>query len=118
MTLHYKDFFTTVLAIGSVLITYAFATGVKLPVMNGSYRGWASILLVTGLLMCALGSSYAMNEPGAWTTSWATFTLCLVAIATLSALLVIITGNKVLFWIESGSILILWLTTTVRHLFG
>jgi hypothetical protein len=114
MGLTIKDFITTLCAAGVGFVFYAQTQGMKLPVIS-NYRMASLIVLIIGFFMCAFGSRVTYPVSASNPVAWIIGILGFVVLAI--GILGIITGNKVIFGILAGTILFMWLVTTVRHLF-
>ncbi len=112
MALTWKDGATTILALLVIGFSYLMATGYKFPLI-ASYRWATVVLLILGIGMCALGSA----TPNAQ-SSWITMSNVLGALAFILILAGIITGVKMVFVALSGTIILLWIISTLRHLLG
>ncbi len=111
MALSWKDAVTTVLAVGTGLLTYA------------KYQGWQSWLTGPRLGVLVLGAiGIAMCATGAGTIpSGSAWSIILSVMGGLALLLVIaglITGSAFVFYALTADILALWLLATIRHLWG
>ncbi len=112
MALTWKDGATTILALLIIGFSYLIVTGSKFPLISG-YR-WASVvLLILGIGMCALGSAVPTAQSG-----WITFSNVLGSLAIILILAGIMTGSKMVFLMLSGTIVLLWIVATLRHLLG
>lgn len=109
MNMTWKDGLTTFLSVVVMAFSYLMVSGYKFPMIT-SYRWATAVLMLLGVGMCAL-SSY---KPGTQ-SGWISFASVLGSIAIVLILATFITGSKMLFIALSGTIVVLWLGTTIRH---
>lgn len=112
MSLTYKDLVTTILAAAIIGFSYLMVTGYKLPLIPG-YRWGTLVLLFVGIGMCAL-SSATPGSSNAWTAIAATLGIISMILITAG----LIFGTKEIFLALGGTIILLWLSTTLHHLVG
>jgi hypothetical protein len=110
MALTWKDGATTILALLVLGFSYLMATGYKFPLIS-SYRWATVVLLVLGIGMCALGSARLDTQ-----SNWISLANILGVVAFILIIAGIITGSKMIFLSLSGTIVVLWLVATMRHL--
>lgn len=113
MNLSIKDLVASVLAIISIGFSYLMVTGYKFPLIT-NYRWATAVLLVVGIAMCAL-SGWDPSGAKSW---WITLSSVLGALAIILIIAGIVTGAKTIFMLLAGTIVVLWLLTTVHHMFG
>lgn len=115
MSLTWKDGVTTLLALLVAGLYFGRTTsGMTLPLISDGYR-WAIVALaIIGIGMCSFSSPA--------TTSGTNMFIVLAGVLGVSALILIIyglvTGAKIAFTLLTATILLLWLISTVRHLFA
>lgn len=111
-----KDIIATIVAIVVAFVMYAKLKGMDVP-MLGSYRSAAIVLLILGIILCAMGS-----RPAAGQSFWSnplTAVISILGIISLIAAIIAIAGNSRPAFISFASItLLMWLITTTKHLFA
>jgi hypothetical protein len=112
MSLTWKDGITTLLALLVIGFSYLMTIGYKLPLISG-YRWATAVLLILGIGMCALSSARPDIQ-----SNWISLANILGVVAFILIIAGIITGSKMIFLSLSGTIVILWLVATMRHLFS
>lgn len=110
MSLTWKDGVTTLLALLVIGFSYLMTTGYKFPLISG-YRWATVVLLVLGIGMCALSSATPNMQ-----SAWITFATVLGSVALILIIAGLITGSKMIFLTLSGTIVLLWLVASIRHL--
>jgi hypothetical protein len=115
MRLTWKDGVATLLAIGTSLVTLAVVQEWGWPLL-GSYRAGAAVLLLMGIVMCALGDSTAersnMRSPYIATMS----VLGIVAVGL--GIWALIADAEVAFLGLAVVTLTMWLASTLHHAVG
>jgi hypothetical protein len=112
MRLTWKDGIATVLTAGIVALYAAYLAGENLPLVSGT-RVLAGLILVVGLVACAVGSTAMTAGASAGLTVYVGGTLG--AAAFLAALVTMVTGAASTLAILVGVTVALWLFATVRH---
>jgi hypothetical protein len=116
MNFTWKDIITTILVGGIAWVNYMMIKGVNLPILTN--QRWGILLLgIVGIIMCALGSPPAVvgsSESAPWMTAAGV----LGVISLILIVVGLITGNRTIFVLLSGTILLLWLVSTTRHMLG
>lgn len=110
MSLTWKDGVTTLLAGIVAVFTYLMATGYPVPYISG-FRWATLVLLVLGMGMCAFSSAAPSG-----TSPWITLATVLGVLAIILVIMGFVTGAKTVFIVLGGTILLLWLIATTRHL--
>lgn len=108
MMLTIKDLYTSVLAFLVFAFSYNMYLGNKVPFITG-YRSGMFVLLVLGIAMCATGARTTSGS------AWVTVTGGLAIVTALLIVAGLITGAKMIFFVTSGAIIMLWVITTIRH---
>jgi len=109
-----KDLVATLFAAATVGLYYAKDRAINLPLLN-SNRASLIIVLILGLAVCAFSSTL---NPNSWSNPWIIFAAVLGGLALLVAVIGLVTGAKVWFTSLVVIVVVLWLITTVRHLFA
>lgn len=115
MRLTWKDAAATALVGGALSLYAGFLAGAGLPLVSGP-RMLALAVLVLGVAACVTGGSVlatAGGEPATPLARWFSF---FGTIAFVTAVLVMITGSEPLLAVLVGTIVMLWLAATLRHL--
>ena len=111
MSLSWKDAAATFIVVTAAAITYAKVKGWQWPLV-GSWRGATLVLLLLGLGACIVIGSGTVPVKNSWTTAAA----ALGGLAFVLAILGVITGSKLAFFMHAADIFILWAVTTFRHI--
>jgi hypothetical protein len=112
MRLTWRDAMATVLTAGIVALYAAYLAGEDLPLVSGE-RVLAGLILVVGLVACAVGSTAMTTGASAGLAVHVGGTLG--AAAFLAALITMVTGAAGTLAILVGVTVALWLFATVRH---
>jgi hypothetical protein len=112
MRLTWRDAMATVLTAGIVALYAAYLASEDLPLVSGA-RVIAGLVLVVGLVACAVGSTAMTTGASAGLTVYVGGTLG--AAAFLAALVTMVTGAASTLAILVGATVALWLFATVRH---
>lgn len=112
MRLTWRDAMATVLTAGIVALYAAFLAGENLPLVSGA-RVLAGLILIVGLVACAVGSTAMTTGASTGLTVYVGGTLG--AAAFLAALITMVTGAGSTLAILVGVTVALWLFATVRH---
>jgi hypothetical protein len=106
MTLTWKDLITTLLAGGAIGVYFLFTNNA------GGYRIPILLLTFIGIAMCALSEGTKGNKVYIGIAS------ALGILALVLAVYGLVTGAKIAFILLVGTILLLWLISTIRHALG
>lgn len=109
-----KDFITTLLAAGTIILYYAMTKGTNIPFISG-YRMAILLLGVIGIAMCAVGSGTGITTAHG---VWAILGSVLGISALILTIIGLITGAKLAFTLLTATVLGLWFMATLRHLLG
>lgn len=113
MSLTNKDLVTTILAATTAGLYYAQTQGIKLPLITG-YRGGILALAIIGIAMCASSGS---ETPSIGSSNpFIVFASILGFVSLVLIVYGLVTGTKIAFTLLTICILVLWLTSTLRHL--
>jgi hypothetical protein len=108
-----KDILATIFTSGTVGLYYAKEKGLLVPLVS-SNRLLFAVLLVVGLVVCAVSSSMGQNP---WSNPWIVAASALGGAALLAAIIGLITGSRQVLLVFVSIIVLLWLLTTTRHIF-
>lgn len=115
MRLTMKDLWSTI-AVAAVVAGYlAFVAGSDAPVVS-STRWLAAGTLVVGLFACGTGAGAALG-PGAKLSAMTWLAVLLGTVALFAGVITIITGSEAGLAVLVAMTVLLWLMTTLRHLF-
>ncbi len=110
MSVSWKDFATTILAMLTFAFYYAITKGIAFPFISG-YRGAILVLTVIGVSMCTFSArTRDRSNP---------FIVIASILGTASLGLIIyglVTGAQIAFIYLTFTILALWLVATLRHI--
>jgi hypothetical protein len=115
MRLTWKDGVTTLLTAAVAALYVAFLAGADLPLAS-SLRAMAAIAFVAGVAGCALGGGPDRDAAQARSAKW--YGGIFGTTALVAGVVALITGNEIALAILVGSIVVLWLASTIRHAFA
>lgn len=117
MSLTWRDLVTTFFAFINMALMYAMVKGIQLPFVPG-YR--VAILLVggIGIVMCALSGYDPAVQANALGRTLVSIASALGGVAFILIVFGLITGNKLAFILLTGDVIVLWIMTTLRHIFS
>jgi hypothetical protein len=114
MALTFKDFWTTILALGVGGLYWARLQNLSLPFITGN-RAAILLLAVLGIGMCILGSGNGFTQG---MTAWTIFASGLGILAFGFIVAGLITGTQIWVMLLAGTFLLLWGATTLKHALG
>jgi hypothetical protein len=110
MGLTIKDFFATILLIAVLGIFYAHIRGIQIPFINNSR--WAILALgILGIMMCAIGTSPTFTDGSIFKPILSTLGITSLGIIIIG----LIWGGYTPLLLLTGILVLLYLTTTLRH---
>ena len=112
MSLSWRDLWATVLIIGVAGSYYAWRIGANLPIISNVR--WVILAIgILGVFMCALGSD--ADDAKQFSNPMILLLSVLGAASLLLVIVGLITGSSLMLNLLFGTLVVLWLGTTARH---
>lgn len=114
MCLSWRDAAATILTAGAVFVAFAAIWEWDIPVLNNPR--WAAVILIAiGIALCVVGNTSSNPD---FSNPYVMIMAVLGGGVILLALLALIMGTAIYVGLTAAVIFLMWLVSTIRHIFS